>query len=373
MTGLVVIFILIFGVALGIGGLWLYQVWTNRPGVRPPQQRRLDRVMDAELLRARRDPLDLVASPPLVIFSDHHKGARNGADDFLLCEPTYLSALEHYYRLGFALIILGDAEELWEEPVEAVISAYANVLRSEARFHPGRYLRINGNHDDAWESPALVQRYLHPFFPDLQVRSSYLLRYEDPLDGLGEILLVHGHQGNLESDIFAGFSRRFLPLYREFQKLTGLGRTSPSKDACLRGHWESLHYRWVARQPRLAMVAGHTHRPVWSSLTHLEKLSHQLLALFALPMSERPPDFAAQVEELKKAICERQAKMPSCNDTVKTSTCYFNTGCCRFADGDITGIEIEDGSMRLVKWAKGEPAQRMVLESGRLGELFALL
>jgi hypothetical protein len=30
--------------------------------------------------------------------------------------------------------------------------------------------------------------------------------------------------------------------------------------------------------------------------------------------------------------------------------CYFNTGCCSFSDGDVTGIEIAEGYIRLVKW-----------------------
>ena len=29
---------------------------------------------------------------------------------------------------------------------------------------------------------------------------------------------------------------------------------------------------------------------------------------------------------------------------------YFNSGCCCFDDGDITGIEIEAGMIRLIKW-----------------------
>ena len=33
-----------------------------------------------------------------IIFSDQHKGAKNGADDFMLCEPNYLAALDHYYQ-----------------------------------------------------------------------------------------------------------------------------------------------------------------------------------------------------------------------------------------------------------------------------------
>jgi hypothetical protein len=42
---------------------------------------------------------------------------------------------------------------------------------------------------------------------------------------------------------------------------------------------------------------------------------------------------------------------------------YFNSGCCCFSDGDITGIEIENGSIRLIKWTSNDhQPQRCVLE-----------
>src|SRR6476620_5620855 len=46
-----------------------------------------------------------------IIFSDMHKGAKNGADDFAGCEPSYLAALDYYYQNGFHFIALGDSEE----------------------------------------------------------------------------------------------------------------------------------------------------------------------------------------------------------------------------------------------------------------------
>ena len=58
--------------------------------------------------------------------------------------------------------------------------------------------------------------------------------------------------------------------------------------------------------------------------------------------------------------------------------CYFNTGCCRFDDGDITGLELEDGRLRLVKWTgrhavREVPLTRVVLEEGALESFFAAL
>ena len=33
---------------------------------------------------------------------------------------------------------------------------------------------------------------------------------------------------------------------------------------------------------------------------------------------------------------------------------YFNTGCCAFLDGDVTGLEFSDGEIRLVRWPDDE-------------------
>jgi len=51
--------------------------------------------------------------------------------------------------------------------------------------------------------------------------------------------------------------------------------------------------------------------------------------------------------------------------------CYFNTGCCSFADGSITGVEIEAGHIRLVRWTgeSGAPVRECLREAG-LANLF---
>ena len=47
-------------------------------------------------------------------------------------------------------------------------------------------------------------------------------------------------------------------------------------------------YRWAAAQAKLILVAGHTHRPVWSSRTHLQMLEAELAAAKGHPMAEGP-------------------------------------------------------------------------------------
>ena len=55
-----------------------------------------------------------------------------------------------------------------------------------------------------------------------------------------------------------------------------------------------------------------------------------------------------------------------------TTPCYFNTGCCCFPDGDITGIEIADGVMRLVRFPDdAERPRPRILEETSIKAIFA--
>ena len=52
---------------------------------------------------------------------------------------------------------------------------------------------------------------------------------------------------------------------------------------------------------------------------------------------------------------------------------YFNSGCCCYSDGVITGLEIADGEIRLIKWAPEEEAtipMRKILEYSSLPYVF---
>ena len=271
-------------------------------------------------------------------------------------------------------MILGDAEELWEQDIPSVMEAYPDVFASEARFHPERYTKLVGNHDDAWQSPLLVEQYLQPIYPDLEVWRESVFTVEEAGERLGELLLVHGHQGTVDSDLLGFAGPRVLPWYRKLQNLTRIGRTTPAEDACLRAAHDTRMYRWASRQGKLSLIAGHTHRPVWSSRTHLEKLLWQLAQLQAEKPEQPSAEYLARLEELQAEIQAKQAEHPPCTDTIKTRPNYFNTGCCRFADGDITGIELAEGKIRLIKWKRedGCPGP-IVLEEMALAALFTLL
>lgn len=337
-----------------------------------------DRAIARDLTRVLDDPatprriLDVRVPHRVVLLSDQHKGAGDAADAFRQCEAAYRTALTHYRDRGFTLVLLGDVEELWEQGFDAVARRYADVLRLEGSFGADRYVRVFGNHDDEWMDAARVARRLGPFAPVSVAHEG--LRFDVlGADGpLGTLLLVHGHQGTFFSHRLRRISRFFLRIWRPLQRLFGFQVRTPSTDPCLRGDHDRAMYAWAAAQHRVILIAGHTHRPVWSSRTHLQTLEAALTALRA-EAEPGSPEVAERIAALEAAIARRRATHPPCNDTPKTVPAYFNTGCCIFDDGDITGMEIEDGTLRLVKWPAGGTTDRVVLEAESLATLFARL
>ncbi len=302
----------------------------------------------------------------LVVFSDHHKGARDGADDFQRSERTYNAALTYYDALGFYLLELGDVEELWENTFEEVAASYPATLQLAAAFHArGGYTRMWGNHDLAWKDTQLFKARMGTFGYD-GVAPIEALRLVVDGSGGGELFLVHGHQGTADSDRHATLSRLFVHYgWRSLQRLLDRPWNSPSMDWELRGeHAQHMAY-WATERHRV-VVAGHTHLPVF--------FGHEK-PLPAPPEQDDGPTDTAEAEALSAARAEwakaelerlkRQRPIPL------TTPCYFNTGCCSFGDGDITGIELADGQIRLVRWPCDPQTERVELAAMELDEVFA--
>ena len=91
-----------------------------------------------------------------IVFSDQHRGAKNGADDFMNAEPNYLAALDYYYLNGYHFISLGDCEELWENSLASIRKHNAVSFESEKRFvQQNRFYKVLGNHDLFWTNDPL--------------------------------------------------------------------------------------------------------------------------------------------------------------------------------------------------------------------------
>ncbi len=318
-----------------------------------------------------------------VIFSDQHRGTRNGADDFKASERAYNAALAYYLAQGHTLAVLGDAEELWQERPRDVLRAYPRTYQLEREFHRrGRLVRFWGNHDDRWESPAAVKAELQPVHgpPRLEVHESLLVQVIERGEKLGEIFLVHGHQGTFNNDRFGGLAR--LPvryLWRPLQRLTGISFNTPAKSLSTRqGHNWAL-YQWAVSHQRMVVIAGHTHKPVFEPHFQLSQLRQRLAerqaAARAEPKNRTLRREAAELAARVEWIAVQQMERPL--DEVagqEARPCYFNAGCCCFSDGDVTGIELADGEIRLVRWPdRDRLAKPVTLARASMREVFRRL
>jgi UDP-2,3-diacylglucosamine pyrophosphatase LpxH len=315
----------------------------------------------------------------LVVLSDMHRGTRDRADDFLPCEESYTKALEHYFESGHTLVLLGDCEELWKSPPEKVTASYPGVYEREGRFHArGRLIRIWGNHDEEWASPVLVEQLLAPAYPagDLRVGESLLLEVRRGARRLGSIFLVHGHQGTGFSDTLAFLARftvRFV--WKPLQHLSRASRTAPSANRRVREKHNQATRRWAENQDDLLLITGHTHRPVFASISILDELERRVgIDIDQITARSNDEEFWDDVvtDCMKRgwlgdaAPCGPPA--PDGRRTLQPS--LFNSGCCCFNDGRITGIEISEGAIRLVLWSPGTAGGRRVLASAAVEQVF---
>src|SRR5919199_827542 len=322
-------------------GLWN----TVRGRLKARKRRKTRDAIFVALDEARRAAVrrEITVDDRVVIFSDRNKGARDGADDFQRCQRAYNAALVYYHYLGWHLVELGDVEELWENTISEVTSNYPETLRLAAAFQAdGRYTRFYGNHDLAWQDAELFAENMAAHgYAGVAPLGSQILAVKDASGRvLGELLLVHGHQGTADSDRHARTSEFFVHrAWRPVQALLNRPWNTPSVDWRLRGEHASNMAAW-AEDRRQVLIAGHTHLPVFFNQQKTPDPPPDTMA----PDPGSDPDVAEALRRARAAWAEAEAVRLAHNRPPALSTpCYFNTGCCSFGDGDITGIEITGG------------------------------
>lgn len=247
-------------------------------------------------------------SSKFILFSDCHRGDGRWADDFAHNQSLAFHALSHYYDRGFTYIEIGDGDELWENRRFADIrEAHSHVFWLMKRFYDdNRLYLIHGNHDMEREDPRKVKATLYdyrdertgqmePLFDGIEVHEGLALKHS-----VADItvFLAHGHQGDLINDRLWRLGRFLVRLiWRNLQYFGVKDPTSPAKSFKKRIWVEQEMIGWV-ESTNLILVAGHTHRSVF-------------------PAKGEPP--------------------------------YFNVGSC-VHPRCITGIEIENAEITLIKW-----------------------
>lgn len=300
-----------------------------------------------------------------IIFSDQHKGARDDMDIFALAEKNYLTALDYYEEQRFCYINLGDSEELWENLFITIKRHNKATFESEKRFiNRKAFFKIFGNHDLYWgNDPLAIAGLIQIYGQLINIYEGAVLQTE--VNGMPlNIYLTHGHQGDLQSD-GNWFSKWFVSdIWGPLQAYLKVNPNTPANNDLLKTDHNRIMYEWVAKRENTLLITGHTHQPVFRSLTHLERLYDEMARA-------KKTNNTAAIAEIQKQIVNRNLKGDIVPDFSAYKPYYFNSGCCCFDDGDITGIEIADGFIRLIKWEydNKKKSNRIVLEECTLEAL----
>ena len=302
----------------------------------------------------------------IIVLSDQHRGRRNGSDDFAVCEKSYLTALEYYNKENFYFINLGDCEELWENTIFG-IAKYNRVIYEKEKLFMQRdaYCKVFGNHDLFWDNDPLSSFWLKKIYGNaIRIFTGALISVDISSEFHLDIFCTHGHQGDKQSDGNA-FSKWFVSyIWGPLQDFLEININNPSTNDNLKTLHNMYMYDWSAAQQKMILITGHTHQPVFNSLTHLERLYQRL-------ENARTSNDTDALNKIEAEIPRRKREYNFVNQSFnKMKPSYFNSGCCCFDDGTITGIEICDGYIRLIKWSLevGSPV-RYVVEENMLDSL----
>jgi len=377
--------------------LWFSRKFTSRP-----ERSRIFKALSDLFRNIKEEPgkkgvvLSLKENSRIIIFSDHHRGAKNGADDFMKAETSYLAALDYYFENKFQYISLGDSEELWENTLSQVKKNNTLTFEAEKRFIlKDKFFKVFGNHDLYWDNSPIASQQLKAIYgKKLRVFEGIILEKDNKEEHTQKektnnpfsifkiksgaedevlpiancpltIFLTHGHQGDASSD-GNWFSKFFVAnIWAPLQSYLRINFNTPAYDEDLKTAHNLIMYEWSAKYKSLILITGHTHQPVFESLTHPEKLYKQL----GDALKANRSDEVKQIEEEIKRRGRDYKTTPAQYLTMKPS--YFNSGCCCYRDGDITGIEITYEKISLVKWNINK--QREVLDETTLNRLQEIL
>jgi len=245
----------------------------------------------------------------IILFSDCHRGYGDHADDFAHNQLIFITALTHYYDKGYTYIEIGDGDELWEnKDFNRIKENYRTIYELFDNFHQKNWFYyIWGNHNRRWKNQKKVKkdfsniiddktREKKPIFKNLKIHESIVLQYKNDKN---KILVAHGHQGDCLNDELWYFGRFIVRnIWKFLQSIFGWpDPTSPAKNFHSLRKTDKRFIYWVNKK-KIPIIIGHSHKPVFPN---------------------------------------------------KGEPSYFNDGSC-VHPRCITGIEISQGKIQLVKW-----------------------
>lgn len=305
-----------------------------------------------------------------VVISDLHMGNKSKADDFKHNENIVKHALDYYKKKKYKLILLGDIEERWQFDLENITSKYGDLYAKIKTYGDDRVYRVFGNHDNDWEK-NYNNDPIRNESPNLKPVAE-ALKMKDK-KGDVRILLVHGHQGTLESDRFSWLSRPLVHFYGDtLERVIDFDKEPSATKSMVLKNYEKKRYLW-AKKNKAIIICGHSHRAIFASESWVDTLEEQILEL-QTQLGQK-----GLKKKEKKKIIKQIIKLTKQNQVEKLHNreietldddplpCYFNSGCGMYKDG-ITVIEIVDDTISLKKWDESISTSAPAKTYGRKGK-----
>jgi UDP-2,3-diacylglucosamine pyrophosphatase LpxH len=284
-------------------------------------------------------------------------GGRN--DEFRQNAELVRTMLGRYYLPEkYSLVLNGDIEELFKFTHESIASEWGDFYDLFLEFKQnGFFWKTYGNHD-----ASLLNEKKYRLASSLV--ESLKFQYGDET-----LLLFHGHQAAVFLwETYSILSRAIVFFLRYLAKPAGIKNYSVAYDNRRRFAIEKSIYEF-SNQSKIVSIIGHTHRPLFESLSKADFLNYRIEELCRVYSSA---DFAKRTA-IKQIITELKTELDACYQNGKviglrsgiynniTIPSVFNSGCTIGKRG-ITALEIEGSTIRLVYWYSGKQNSKFISE-----------
>jgi predicted phosphodiesterase len=297
-------------------------------------------------------------SDRVVIVSDLHLGDGGPRDDFRHNAALVQEVLRRrYLESGFTLVLNGDIEELQRYRYDDIRASWAGLLALFEEFRRRTALyRIIGNHDETL--PAAADGMAGPFLEAVR----FIFEGDS-------IFLFHGHQATIFFERFNSVAGFFL---RHVAHRLRIPNVPVLYESGRKYRTERRVYAFSSTR-KVVSIIGHTHRPLFESLSRIDTLRFRIEQLCRDHSSASPR--ARPAIETAISSCRRELERlwekdrknglrSSLYGEQLSIPCLFNSGCAIGKRG-FTAIEIAGGQIALVHWFDRARGERHMSEEGR--------
>ncbi len=287
----------------------------------------------------------------ILILSDLHMGNGGRLDEFRHNAELLKTILERYYlQEKYSLVLNGDIEELFKFPLKSIASTWSEFYELFMKFKQnGFFLKTYGNHD-----AALLDEKDYRLASSLV--ESITFHY-----GNETLLLFHGHQASvLLWETYSMLSRAVILFLRYIAKPIGIRNFSVAYNSRKRFAIEKSIYEF-SNHAKIVSIIGHTHRPLFESLSKVDFLNYRIEDLcrtYTSSADELRREIGQKITALKHELdaCYQKGKVIGLRSGLYNNLpipSVFNSG-CTIGKRAITALEIEGSTIRLVCWYNGK-------------------